>query len=116
MATGVAGDTRVLIECGDMRVTTGREDDVTTHPRSGGSQDRDASVRLDRAVFERLCRDRGATTVDRQARLVGIPRRTLFRLFQGREPSLGTAIRLADALGVRLEVLFTWPCHRKGGE
>lgn len=68
-------------------------------------------VRLRRDVFEAQMLERGAVTADAQVALLGVPRRTLFRIKAGDTPSLATAMRIADALGMAVPALF----ERTGG-
>jgi len=71
----------------------------------------DGRLRLRREVFDALAAKRGAETVVAQAELTGVPRRTLYNLFAGTEPSLATASKLALALGCRVGDLFEQEGH-----
>lgn len=64
------------------------------------------TFRLRREVFESLAESRGATTVNDQVRLTGVPRATLWRIRNGEAPSLASAVKIADALGVPMSALF----------
>ncbi|WP_166344945.1 helix-turn-helix domain-containing protein [Phytoactinopolyspora limicola] len=61
---------------------------------------------LRRDVFDRLTAKAEAVTVAQQAALTGVPERTLYRIRRGDAPGLTSAMRISDALGVPLNVLF----------
>ncbi|TDE03426.1 helix-turn-helix domain-containing protein [Jiangella asiatica] len=64
------------------------------------------TFRLRREVYDRLVEAKGAGTVEQQVRLTGVARATLFRIRGGDPPSLTSAVKIADALGVPLNALF----------
>lgn len=64
------------------------------------------TFRLRRDVFENLARSRGAATVNDQVRLTGVPRVTLWRIRNGEPPSLASAVKICDSLGVPMSALF----------
>ncbi|NED96482.1 helix-turn-helix transcriptional regulator [Phytoactinopolyspora alkaliphila] len=66
----------------------------------------DSPIRLRRDVYDALVAERGATTVAEQAKLTGIPERTLYRIRRGEAVSITSAMRLAGVLDVRLTALF----------
>jgi DNA-binding XRE family transcriptional regulator len=58
-------------------------------------------------LFTNLACERGAETLDEAAQLCGISRRTLIRIRAGSfNPTLKTATRVAEALGVAVVDLF----------
>ena len=54
----------------------------------------------------RVCRVLTGVTQEALARRAGVRRETVSRVENGGEPQLRTARRLADALGLQLELLF----------
>lgn len=64
------------------------------------------TYRLRRGVYDDLIRQRGATTINEQVRLTGVTRATLYRILGGSHPSFASAMKISDALGVQLNVLF----------
>lgn len=66
----------------------------------------DTRFRLRRDVYDRLTAKMNATTVDEQVRLTGVSRTTLWRIRTGSPPNLASAMRICDALGVHVDVLF----------
>jgi DNA-binding XRE family transcriptional regulator len=78
--------------------------DVPARTPSGVTDD--AKVRLRRDVYEALVAERGAVSVAEQVDLIGLPRKTLYRIRRGDAPSLASAMKIADALGVPMSALF----------
>lgn len=74
---------------------------------------RGMSLRLRRVIYDEMVTELGATTVAAQVKLTGVPERTLFRIRRGDPPSLNSAMRIADALGVPLPAIFE---RVEGGE
>ena len=69
----------------------------------------DTTRRLNRKLFDRLARARGAETVDQKAALVGIHRSTLLRMrseTRPLDPSLNLAAQIAERLGTKIDRLF----------
>lgn len=67
----------------------------------------DAPVRLRASVYRALAASKGAKTVVACAALHGTNRQNLFKLLSGaRSASLDLAMRMAEDLGVPVEVLF----------
>lgn len=66
----------------------------------------DTRIQLRRGVYDELVATKGAETITAQVKLTGISRATLWRLRRGDSPSLPSAIRIADALGVPVDYLF----------
>ncbi len=66
----------------------------------------ESQYRLRRDLYDKLMARRGASTVDQQVEITGLPRATLYRIRQGSSPSLATAMAVADALGVTVETAF----------
>lgn len=66
----------------------------------------DIKLRLKREVFDSLMADRGATVVADEVQITGVPERTIRRIRNGSSPSMSTALRMADRLGVPIAVLF----------
>lgn len=65
------------------------------------------TVRLRDKVFDQLTAAKGCLTVVDQARLLDVPRSTLYRLRDGQgDMSLVRALRIAQLLGVHVEDLF----------
>jgi DNA-binding XRE family transcriptional regulator len=66
----------------------------------------DAKVRLRRDVYEALAAKRGAESVAEQVALIGLPRKTLYRIRRGDNPSMASAVKIAAALGSSVDALF----------
>lgn len=71
----------------------------------GGSVD-ETRIRLRSDIFRALTAERGATSIGEQVALTGVSRATLYRIRAGHPPSLANAMRMAEALGVPMNVLF----------
>lgn len=67
---------------------------------------RETEIRLRRDVFDALMAERNAKTVNEQVVLLGLSRATYHRIRRGDTPSLSTAMKMADALGVPFTALF----------
>lgn len=66
----------------------------------------DGKIRLRRDVYDALVAERGATAVADQMRLTGLQRKTLYRIRRGDNPSLASAMKMAESLGVPVPALF----------
>lgn len=77
----------------------------------------ESEARLARAIGARLKRERTALawTLDHLAEVSGVSRRMVINVEQGASnPSVGTLLRLSDALGVGLPALVERPAARTG--
>lgn len=63
-------------------------------------------IRLRRDVYDAIIRERGATMVQDQVRLTGVPQKTLYRIRSGASPSFANAMRISRALGMPIAALF----------
>ncbi|WP_347109078.1 XRE family transcriptional regulator [Paenarthrobacter sp. S56] len=75
----------------------------------------DSAETLARAIGERVKQERKGRgwTLDQLAELAGVSRRMLVNVEQGGvNPSIGTLLRISDALGVGLPALVEPPAHR----
>lgn len=64
-------------------------------------------IRLRRDVYDALIEKKcDASTSVGQAEFLGISRATLYRIRSGDPPSISSAMRIADALGVPVDALF----------
>lgn len=78
-----------------------------THECDTPSLESDAPYRLRSNVFDALMLAKGVRTVEEQAERCRVDRATMFRLRSGAtSTSLDTAMKLAEAAGTTVEVLF----------
>lgn len=66
----------------------------------------DTRIRLRTDIYDQAVAAKGVKSINEQVSLTGISRSTLWRIRRGESPNLVSAIRISDALGVPLQVLF----------
>ena len=66
----------------------------------------DTTYRLKVAAYDLIAKGKGRATRQAQADWHGISRSSLYRLLDGSNPSVKTALRMARDLGVSLETIW----------
>lgn len=77
-----------------------------TPPSTDATSDQRVALRLNVDLFDRLMARLGATSPQERAALLGIDRATYYRWRGGKTPDLGTAMRVANQLGTRVDKLW----------